>query len=334
MTPMSAIEREQLLGYILGALDGEEHRHVAARLQREPELFHNLDSVRRSLRPLQAVARVYEPPAGLAERTCRMVLAARGRAGPLPQLSPCAPPPRWVRRFPFADVAMGIAVLLAAVALIVPAIQSSRFNAQILTCQDKLRQIGVALTQYSEQHGGYFPVVPPRGRFATAGIYAPVLLEHGLLRESQQVVCPGSPLAGDPEFRVPHLDEVGQAGDSRGREMCRRMGGSYGYTLGHIDNGVYRGTKNLRRVRFPLLSDTPSLHMPQFQSVNHSGEGQNVLFEDGHVRFLDVPADPGSFDHLFTNEEGRIAPGTHPDDSVIVSSTVYPLVIDGVVEPR
>lgn len=331
---MSSIDREQLLGYWLGALDDDEHRHVDARLQREPELLRSLESVQRSLRPLQGMTRVYEPPVGLAERTCRTVLGDRRRVAPLPQLSACAPSPRWTAGFRFADVAVAVAVFLAAVALIVPAVQSSRFNAHILTCQDKLRQIGMALSQYSERQGGYFPVVPPRGRFATAGIYAPVLLEHGLLTQSHQVVCPGSPLAEDRDFRVPHLSEVRQVGDRQGREMCRHMGGSYGYTLGYVQDGVYRGTKNRHRARFALLSDTPSLHMPELQSVNHSGRGQNILFEDGHVQFLEIPSALDSSDHFFTNDEGRIAPGTHVDDSVVVSSTAYPLVIYGVSEPR
>lgn len=323
---MSSIEQEQLLGYVLGSLDEDEHRHIDARLRREPDLRQNLKTVRSALQPFQSMRRVYEPPAGLAARTCRMVIAQRGRSSPLPSLAPCAVVPHWGQGFRFADLAVGVAVFLAAVAIIVPAVQSSRFNAHILTCQDKLRQIGVALTQYSDRNDGYFPVVPPRGVLATAGIYAPVLLDHGLLTESHQVVCPGSPLAGDRDFRVPHLSEVRLVHDTRGREMRDHMGGSYGYSLGHIHDGVYRGTRNLRRPSFAILADTPSPDMPELRSVNHSGKGQNVLFEDGHVRFLDSSSVPNSSDHFFTNDDGRIAPGMHPDDSVIVSSATCPLL--------
>lgn len=328
MTPMSSIEQEQLLGYVLGALDDDEQRHIAARLEREPELLGSLESARRSLRPLQSIPRHYEPPSGLAERTCRTMLSQRGRSAPLPQLNPCATTSWWAQGFRFADLAVGAAVVLAALALVVPAVQSSRFNAHILTCQDKLRQIGIALTQYSDRHGGYFPVVPPQGELASAGVYAPVLLDHGLLAESNQVVCPASPLADDKEFRVPRLAEVRHAGGERAGDLCRQMGGSYGYSLGYVDAGEYRPTRNLHRAHFALLSDQPSIHMPDFQTVNHSGRGQNVLFEDGHVQFMDSPKAPHSPDHLFTNAEGRIAPGTHADDSVIVSSTAYPLLND------
>ncbi len=323
---MSSIEREQLLGYLLGALDDHEQRHIATRLQREPELLRSLESVQRTLRPLEALPRSYEPPAGLATRTCRMMLAERGRTERLPQLSSVSPMAHWSQGFRFADLAVGVAIFLAAAALIVPALQNSRFNAHVFTCQNKLRQIGVALTQYSERHGGYFPVVPTQGRLASAGIYAPILMEHGLLTESHQVVCPGSPLAEDRHYRVPQLAEVQRVGADQVGELCRRMGGSYGYSLGYVQEGVYYGTRNLRRHHFALMSDRPSLHLPDFQTVNHSARGQNVLFEDGHVRFLATPNAPGPSSHLFMNDAGRIAPGLHVDDSVIVSSAAYPLL--------
>ncbi len=324
--PMSQLEQEQLLGYLLGALDDDENRHIDFRLQREPRLCPVMDKVRESLHPLESMPRCYDPPPGLAARTCRAILPDRRRpAPPLPSLGPCAPAPHWAHGLRFADLAVGVAVFLAAVALIVPALQSSRFNSHILACQNKLRQIGVALTQYSDRNSGYFPVVPPRGELATAGIYAPVLLDHGWLTESHQVVCPSSPLAEQPQFRVPSLSEVRLAGGELKHDLRCRMGGSYGYTLGYVHDGVYRGTRNRRRPHFALLSDAPSFHMPQLQTVNHSGRGQNVLFEDGHVRFLQSPTAPGSSDHLFTNDEGLIAPGTHADDSVVVSSTASPL---------
>ncbi len=326
---MSPIEREQLLGYVLGALDEDEHRHVDARLRREADLRRNLESVRRSLRPLQSMRRAYEPPEGLAGRTCQMVSRHQERAAALPSLAPCSTLPRWGHGLRFADLAVAAAVCLAVTAILIPALQSSRFNAQILTCQDKLRQIGVALTQYSDRNGGYFPVVPQRGALASAGIYAPVLLDHGLLKESAQVVCPGSPLAEDRQFQVPPLAEVRLASDDGGQDIRRKMGGSYGYSLGYVHDGVYRPTKNRHRPTFALLADSPSAEMPELRSVNHAGKGQNVLFEDGHVSFLSSPSVPSSPDCYFTNDDGRIAAGVHPDDSVIVSSTTCPLVSDG-----
>jgi hypothetical protein len=285
-----------------------------------------LQSVRRSLRPLSRLPQQYEPPPGLAARTCRSVEAERQRVAAAPALSAAATPGEWAGRWRFSDIATAAAVLLAAAALVVPAIQSSRFNSHVLACQNRLRQIGVALTQYSDRQGGYFPFVPPQEGAASAGIYAPALFSQGLLDDSRQVICPSSALARDEKFRVPTFDEVAKAEDDRTRNLRERMGGSYGYSLGYIHDGVYRGTRNLHRAHFALMSDAPHPRMPQLQSANHSGRGQNVLFEEGHVAFLDTPAAPECPDHFFTNDEGRIAPGTHQDDSVIVSSTADPLL--------
>ena len=61
------------------------------------------------------------------------------------------------------------------------------------------------------------------------------------------------------------------------------MGGSYGYCIGYVDQGVYQPTRNLGRPGFAIMADAPCEDRPGRQSDNHGGRGQNVLFEDGHV---------------------------------------------------
>ena len=78
------------------------------------------------------------------------------------------------------DMAMAATVLVAAILLIFPAIANSRFSARRAACQENLRELGTALTQYSQANGGYFPAVPSQGKLATAGIYAPVLFQNKL----------------------------------------------------------------------------------------------------------------------------------------------------------
>jgi hypothetical protein len=95
---------------------------------------------------------------------------------------------------------------------------------------------------------------------------------------------------------------------------------------------VYRGTRDLRRPHFAVVADRPDHARPEFRTANHAGQGQNVLFEDGRVGFVISPASLGTGDRIFLNDEGRVAPGTHRDDSVIVSSTadaILPAQADG-----
>jgi hypothetical protein len=217
-------------------------------------------------------------------------------------------------------------IMVTAVLLILPAIESSRFRARVTACQENLQQLGTALVQYSEHHGKYFPQVPQQGNLAAAGIYAPALLNDGLLDSPQWVLCPGSPLAADRSFRVPSLVQLQAA---TGRELVRLrgiMGGSYGYSLGYVEDGRYVSTRNLSRPTFAVMADAPSDTLPGFQSENHGGRGQNVLFEDGHVRFLTSSRPIEDGDDVFVNDTGLVAAGDHRNDSVVAGSAAAPLV--------
>jgi len=322
---------EQLLGHLLGALDEPEQEVVEARLKSDPKLRRQLTQVRRQLEPLSAYPTDFVPPPGLARRTCRLV-ASHANAPPMSRLPPsmsgllCQPmtpeaaPPSWIGSIRWLDVAMAAGVFVAAALLTIPAIQSSRFNARVTTCQNNLREIGQAMTQYSENHYGFFPPMPPDGELAAADSYAQFLLNDALVSDPARFVCPGSALNEEEGFHIPSADEIRTVSREKLVRQQPWMGGSYGYCLGHLSDGAYRGTKNLRRPTFAVLSDVPG-NLPGYQSDSHGGRGQNVWFEDGHVRFLTSPQVVDSGGSIFANDAGYVAPGVHRDDSVIVPSS-------------
>lgn len=340
-----ASAEQQLLGYLLGALDDAEQEAMEEELERDSQLREQLVRLRRRLEPLRDVrGEDDDPPAGLARRTCEFVVAYAATHSEQP--SAVLPPPPALpeaasptaspvglwgtgHSWSWPDLTVVAGIVLAALAVVFPAIQSSRFQSQLLTCQDHLRQLGQSLTQYSVRHRGFFPQVPQQGTLAAAGVYAPVLLSNGFLEDKRCVLCPGSSLADDSQFRVPSLDQLQTA---RGDELARLrsvMGGSYGYSLGYTEDGRYQPTRNLGRTHFALMADAPSPTLPGYQSLNHGGRGQNVLFEDGHVTFLTSPKAPGPNDDLFVNDVGVIAPGSHRNDSVIGASDTPPVVLVG-----
>ncbi len=331
--------REQLLGYLLGALEESERESVERRLAQDPSLWRELVQIRRRLQPLWAAQPDFAPPPDLAARTCQRVASYRtgspegasvGSGNKLgsadPQAEPGCPPLETgssggYRGWLDLGVAAGLVVALAL--LVFPAIQNSRFNARLAACQDQLRQIGVALNQYSEQHQNYFPPVYDQGRLAGAGIYAPILWTHGFVDDPRMFICPGSPLADDRQFRIPRLGELLTAAPEELARLHSRMGGSYGYSLGFFDGRIYT-TRDLRRPHFALVADVPSTLLAGYQSVNHGGRGQNVLFEDGRIMFYTSPRPHARADDVFVNEEGMVAAGMNRNDSVVGPSTAVP----------
>lgn len=326
---MTRSESELLLGYLLGALEDADRASLEKRLRNDPSLLDALNRARALLRPLSAVRDDEPPPPGLAQRTCRLVsmhpCKPSGGLPPRPAMSAESAVSAPVGRFPWPDAAVAVGVLFTLTLLIVPAVHSSRQAAAVLKCQDNLREVGLALDGYSQLHEGYFPAVPTQGRQAVAGIYAQLLLRDGLLADQEKVICPASPLAAN-SVHIPSLEELYVAQQPELPRLQHMLGGSYGYNLGHMRRGMYQATRNLRRPWFALVADAPSPTAPERQSLNHGGRGQNVLFEDGQVKFLSCSRPSEQLDDIFVNDEGQVAAGVQPDDAVIGPSEASPLL--------
>jgi hypothetical protein len=290
-------------------------------------LQRDMDLLARSLLPLAVDKDHYEPRPGLAARTCEFVIAQSATVVPVPATAH-AP-----RQWKLTDMAIAAGIFLAAATLFFPALNQSRFAARVAGCQNNLRQIGRALTEYSEMHNGYFPNVPLRGRLAVAGIYGPRLVELRLVSDPNLLICPGSALAARSDYNVPTCQQLETAEGPHLVHLQRLSGGSYGYTLGYVINGHYQPTKNLRRKTFALMADAPGQAEP-FNTPNHEGHGQNVLFEDESIQYLTTCKAHGCNDHIFLNDAGERAPGNHKDDAVIGGSDLRLLVHPEVIESR
>jgi hypothetical protein len=269
------------------------------------------------------------PPPRLAERTCEFLFDPGRRLHAAFRPRPTTPSPATPHsgsRLNRADLCVAAVIFLVAGLLVLPAVHGMRFQARVTTCQNNLRQVGEALADYSHKNHDQFPAVPAQGNLAAAGIYAPILAGDGYLTESETVLCPDSPQAEEKDFRVPSLDELQSAVGQRLSQIQHKMGGSYGYCLGYFDHGVYQPTRNLNREYFGIMADAPSDNRPKHQSDNHDGLGQNVLFEDGHVRFCSTTRPGDGSDDIYTNDNNEVAPGLHRDDAVIAASGTAPVV--------
>ena len=74
-----------------------------------------------------------------------------------------------------------------------------------------------------------------------------------------------------------------------------------------------------------MFADAPSDQLTNLQSANHGGGGQNVLFQDGSVRYQKTCtlADLNN-DHLFLNTDGKQEAGRGRDDTVLGRSEATP----------
>jgi anti-sigma-K factor RskA len=331
---MTNPNRHDLLAYLADALEPDERRAIEEALRQDPSLNEPLRQARRQLEILNDADVDSAPPPGLADRTLRFIAESSESgggndldlqpSGKRKSRSAAAREPLAPAMHPwrFVDVAVALAVCLAGACLVLPLLNISRANARVVACANNVREIGTAMTEYSEHHNGFFPRVAETGSLAAGGIYAPTLLAGGYVTNPRLFICPGSPLADDASLRIPSLAELQKATADKLAQLHRQMGGSYGYALGYRQAGVYRPTRNLYRESFALVADMPSEDFSS--SLNHCSNGQNVLLEDGHVVFLKSCRLEGSTDDIFTNDDGKAAAGCHVNDAVVVRSDVAP----------
>src|SRR5262249_5725585 len=131
---------DQLVGYLLKALDADEQRSVEARLRQSPEEGRRLELLRRRLDLLASDAVDADPPDGLwvstlaavAEYKCRTLPAA-----PAPAAERVVAGRTWWRR---VDVLVAAALLLVVGGVASTWLVAARDRQALEACKDNLRR--------------------------------------------------------------------------------------------------------------------------------------------------------------------------------------------------
>lgn len=327
---------ENLLGYLLDALDPEEHRQVERYLHGHAEAQRELCLLRRALQPLAADRDGIEPPAELAVRTLERV--AEQRVHDLPR----APEPvirtaslsrgRWWRR---ADVLVAASLLFCVSLLVPPGIVYVRSRHDQVACANNLRVLGEALDAYARAHDNHLPnvadptsdaeavPVPQVSKRAAAGMFVPMLVQSGVLNPAQvSITCPANGPARPPAGWS--VEQLNQMPDCTFRAIAARLAPCYAYTLGYVEDSQIR-VPFVGDGPVPVLSDRPPANVAGLDagnSPNHGGRGQNVLFVDGNVMFLRGRIFQG--DDIYTDRAHQVHAGTCREDFVLGSSSSRP----------
>ncbi|HZZ81670.1 MAG TPA: hypothetical protein VFE62_24425 [Gemmataceae bacterium] len=315
---------ELFVGYLLNALDERETRQVEAYLATHPEARDQLAQMEQSLTPLAVDRDVIEsPPPRLAERTLALVAEHICTPERVPDPLPIAPPisrqalsgpSSWWRR---ADVMVAASLLITAVGLalvVLGRLRGPTSAAMMLECKNNLRQYFVALQEYRDVHGR-FPDVAKESPRDVAGMVVPILNDAGVLPDSTSIRCPGM---GDAVSCPFSLDGLRKMSDEDFAMHATSLSMCYAYSLGHRDSGgMIRGPGDGVQATFsqtPIMADRPPAEGVKLNSINHGGNGQNVLFADGHVQFMGRTL---GTDDIFVNRASLVAAGLDAADVVL-----------------
>jgi prepilin-type processing-associated H-X9-DG protein len=319
---------ENLVGYLLKALDADGQREVENYLRDHPEAHKRLDQLRRQLDLLALDAGDGDPPSGLWVRALARVAEHKCRTLPAvpPAAAQTAPAARatWWRR---ADVLVAAVLLVLLGGLGVIGVAHLRQGSgHVVECARNLERFHRALTDYADNHHGQFPAVgaePPRN---FAGSFVVTLHESGVMPPGLSVSCPGEPPRAPMAITFAELEKLSP---DEFQNMTRTLAGCYAYSLGYREPGGtgLLGLTQSMDGRLPIMADAPAMDAPnevrQGNSTNHEGKGQNVLFLDGHVEFLTTRS-VGSDDDIYLNADRRVEAGRGPRDTVLGRSDARP----------
>lgn len=321
--------KNELVGYVLRALEKDEHEYVDGQLSKNPSLHRDMEVLRDSLEPLKADEGHIEPPDGLASRCCDEVRRQRANR-PMPAPSPAADPfaqnSSSRSKWSFTDFTIAAGILIALGIVAVPTVNHSRFNAQLMGCQNNLRNLGQALHNFADASPQKsFPAIAQQKPQGFTGSYATTLVSDGYVADHTTFLCPSArPGSGNASCQLPGLVQLESSKNKSELDQVLDSGGSYAYTLGYRNGGGYHATRNQNRPTFALMADSPCPSHEYRQTSSHGSLGQNVLFEDGHVGYEEnCNLIECRDDDFFHNRENQIAPGLDEDDAVVGSPRVF-----------
>ncbi len=218
--------REQLLGYLLSALEPHEMRAIDQRLQNDPQLRAELAEVQQMLAAFdQAVGQddLVELPPGLTASTLSQLgehphptlgdLPAwdidQARNGPEAIATPAESQRQWFSsgdeqrvgrsRQAWSDLLVSAVAAVSLFALMLPMIVRYRSEVRKTVCQNNLRQLGMAFNDFVLRHGDTrLPAVAQSGHEAFSGIYEVRLADVGLMRDPGLRWCPEGVMPTEP----------------------------------------------------------------------------------------------------------------------------------------
>ena len=205
---------------------------------------------------------------------------------------------------------IGLAVLvMPIVAAVAPAVADATELDRRVTCMNNVRKIGLAMFQYAGDHDDSFmPLVDAAGKEVPTAYEMPtqpartgfmVLLHQGYLTTAKVFICPSS--VEEVNARFPD--------DFKNTEL-KDLRAAFG--VGNCSYGWDPTKKHSVDATCAIIADYPPRKLdPEAKgkaannSDNHLGGGQNVFYNDGHVKWGATPVpDSGDDPDIYLGGKG------------------------------
>ena len=258
------------------------------------------------------------------------------------------------RAFTLVELLVVIGIIVLLIAILLPALKAARERANRIKCASNLRQIGIALRIYAHDNKGHFPRTPYKPRdgvtawlgvsWVYPGLYNDVtgplclLIRYRLLTR-KVFLCP----SGSYPVRTVHDYDNEPTNFDWGLPRISIL--QYSWAIPYpMCTGRLMSTPGMREYKpppdvpdgFAIAADASNsphggLYVPasasraeimRMNSLNHDRQGQNVLYNDGHVSWSETAFCGYAGDNIYWPGLGDISNGgdcpEHKYDSVLL----------------
>lgn len=237
------------------------------------------------------------------------------------------------RGLTYVEVLVLIGIVALVISIILPLLNRAKERSGRMRCPSNLRQIGQGLMLYAADHKGAYPRVrhvpgSPLTQFTGAAATQP-FAENGpspndvtaaiflLIRYCDMTpgvfICPGNQkpdkLDGTIASQRSNFTGPTNYGYSFANLYPDEAAVKMGYTLDSktVADFVIGADRNECRNRRAALDWRTAItsQIKEMNALNHDGEGQNVLFNDGHVEWCTSPFVGAHNDHIYTQQDDK-----------------------------
>jgi prepilin-type N-terminal cleavage/methylation domain-containing protein len=254
--------------------------------------------------------------------------------------------------FTLIELLVVLAIIGLLMGILLPAMEHVRHQGYIDKCASNLRQIGMAMSMYSNENQGNFPrtlYVPGAPLTEGTGINAVDPFQPGGVAANDLTAAIYLLLRAEhlptELFICPYNDATSYSADSASpqahcnfTDWTKNLSYSFAdpYPNAAVADAGYRLTNHIRG-DFPMAADlnpgvkppianvtaaapgASSRIMENANSLNHEQDGENVLYADGHVTFQQNCICGIAQDNIYTNQSNQVtASPISPTDAVLL----------------